>query len=43
MVIKSNSANEKEWVNPGDPILRLVRLDQLQVEGLVPVAKYTPR
>ncbi len=33
---------EKEWVNPGDPILRLVRLDELQVEGLVPIAEHSP-
>jgi len=41
VVIKS-LRDEKEWVNPGDPILRLVRLDELQVEGFVPVAQHTP-
>ncbi|MEM8864382.1 MAG: HlyD family efflux transporter periplasmic adaptor subunit, partial [Planctomycetota bacterium] len=34
--------DEKEWVNPGDPVLRLVRLDELQVEGLVSVAEHPP-
>jgi macrolide-specific efflux system membrane fusion protein len=24
-----------EWVNPGDPVLRIVRMDQLRVEGFV--------
>ncbi|MCG8448371.1 MAG: HlyD family efflux transporter periplasmic adaptor subunit [Pirellulales bacterium] len=27
--------HEKEWVNPGDPILLLVRFDKLYVEGFV--------
>ena len=31
-----------EWVNPGDPILRLVRLDTLYVEGEVDVKKFEP-
>ena len=31
-----------EWVNPGDPILRLVRLDTLYVEGEIDVKKFEP-
>ncbi|MEM6331370.1 MAG: HlyD family efflux transporter periplasmic adaptor subunit, partial [Planctomycetota bacterium] len=34
--------DEKEWVNPGDPILRLIRLDTLQVDVLVPIADHAP-
>ncbi|MEM6798209.1 MAG: HlyD family efflux transporter periplasmic adaptor subunit [Planctomycetota bacterium] len=41
-VVQEQFRDEKEWVNPGDPILRLVRLDALQVEGLVPIASYAP-
>lgn len=31
---------EKEWVNPGDSIVRLARLDLLKVEGYVYLAEY---
>ena len=31
-----------EWVNPGDPILRLVRLDTLYIEGEIDVKKFEP-
>ena len=31
-----------EWVNPGDPILRLVQLDTLYVEGEIGVKKFEP-
>ncbi|MEN1679323.1 MAG: HlyD family efflux transporter periplasmic adaptor subunit [Planctomycetota bacterium] len=41
-VVVEQYRDEKEWVNPGDPILRLVRLDQLQVEGLVKLQDHTP-
>lgn len=33
-VVKTN-IYESEWVNPGDPILKLMRLDTLYVEGFV--------
>lgn len=32
---------QQEWVSPGDPILRLIRLDTLKVEGLVNVDQYS--
>lgn len=41
-VVQKKYRDEKEWVNPGDPILRLIRLDELQVEGSVPLAQHTP-
>ena len=31
-----------EWVNPGDPILRLVQLDKLHVEGKLSASDYEP-
>ncbi len=33
---------QNEWVSPGDPILRLVRLDTMQVEGAVDLSSYDP-
>jgi multidrug efflux pump subunit AcrA (membrane-fusion protein) len=30
-----------EWVNPGDPILRIVRMDQLRVEGFVNINQFS--
>jgi macrolide-specific efflux system membrane fusion protein len=30
-----------EWVNPGDPVLRIVRMDQLRVEGFVNINQYS--
>lgn len=33
--------HQQEWVNPGDPILQLVRLDTLKVEGWVYLADYS--
>lgn len=41
LVIKKYRS-EKEWAQPGEPILQLVRLDQLQVEGLVSVMEHSP-
>ena len=31
-----------EWVSPGDPIARIVRMDKLRVEGFVDASKYLP-
>ena len=31
-----------EWVAPGDPVLRIVDLEHLRVEGSIEAAKYTP-
>lgn len=33
---------QAEWVNPGDPIVQLVRMDTLKVEGWVYIADYSP-
>lgn len=32
-----------EWLNPGDPVCRVVRLDEVRVEGFVDAARYTPQ
>ena len=32
--------HQSEWVNPGDPILKLMRFDTLYVEGFVKAAEY---
>ena len=34
--------HEGEWVNPGDPVYRIVRLDQLWVEGFLSADTYLP-
>ncbi len=34
--------NVGEWVNPGDPIARVVRMDRLRVEGDVSASLYSP-
>ncbi|MCE9607589.1 MAG: HlyD family efflux transporter periplasmic adaptor subunit [Planctomycetia bacterium] len=31
-----------EWVEPGKPVLRIVRLDRLRIEGFVPFAERNP-
>lgn len=33
---------QEEWVNPGEPILRLVRLDTMRVEGAVEQSDFEP-
>jgi membrane fusion protein, multidrug efflux system len=34
--------DQDEWVSPGDPILRIVRLDTMEVEGAVPQKGFDP-
>ena len=34
--------HQSEWVNPGDPVLHLLRFDVLQVESLVESSKFDP-
>ncbi|MEX0714585.1 MAG: HlyD family efflux transporter periplasmic adaptor subunit [Pirellulales bacterium] len=31
-----------EWVNPGDPVLHIVRLDKLRIEGRLKVVEFAP-
>jgi len=32
-----------EWVQPGDPVMRIVRMDRLRVEGFLNVADFAPQ
>ncbi len=41
-VVEELSRKQDEWVTPGDPILRLFRLDTMQVEGAVNQSEYDP-
>jgi multidrug efflux pump subunit AcrA (membrane-fusion protein) len=41
-VVIELSRHEGEWVQPGDPVMRLMRIDQLRVEGFVDAKKYSP-
>ena len=41
-VVEKMSRKQDEWVNPGDTILKLFRLDTVQVEGAVPQSQYDP-
>jgi len=41
-VVEEMSRKQDEWVNPGDTILRLFRMDTMQVEGAVEQKLYDP-
>lgn len=41
-VVVEKFHNAGEWVNVGEPILRVVRMDELRVEGNLDVSKYLP-
>jgi multidrug efflux pump subunit AcrA (membrane-fusion protein) len=41
-VVEELNRKQDEWVNPGDPILRLFRLDTMQIEGAVAQSQYDP-
>jgi len=41
-VVVKLSRWEGEWVNPGDVVVRLVRIDRLRVEGLLNSSDYLP-
>jgi multidrug efflux pump subunit AcrA (membrane-fusion protein) len=40
-VVVELSRHEGEWVQPGDPVMRLVRVDLLRVEGYVKASEYS--
>jgi multidrug efflux pump subunit AcrA (membrane-fusion protein) len=42
-VIVERLKSKGEWVQPGETILKIVRLDRLRVEGFVPANLYSPR
>jgi multidrug resistance efflux pump len=41
-VIAQVHLHKGEWVKPGDPVLHLMQLDRLRVEGYVDLAKFSP-
>jgi multidrug efflux pump subunit AcrA (membrane-fusion protein) len=41
-VVEDLSRKQSEWVNPGDTILKLFRLDTMHVEGAVDQSQYDP-
>ena len=42
-IVEQRYKTASEWVTAGDPILRIVRMDQLRVEGLVSIHTHTPQ
>jgi macrolide-specific efflux system membrane fusion protein len=42
-VVVERMKHEGEWVQPGETVLKVVRLDKLRVEGFVPAEKYSPQ
>jgi len=40
-VVVELSRHEGEWVQPGDPVMRLVRVDRLRVEGFLNARQYS--
>jgi macrolide-specific efflux system membrane fusion protein len=41
-VIVELKRHRGEWVQPGDPLLRLLRMDRLRIEGFINANKYSP-
>ena len=41
-VIAQVSKHKGEWVQPGDPVLHIVRMDKLRVEGFLKAQEYAP-
>ena len=41
-VVQKITQHLGEWVKPGDPVVRLIRMDRLKVEGYLKVADYNP-
>lgn len=41
-VVVKRHVHEGEWLRPGDPILRVVRMDPLRVEGFIDATRYSP-
>ena len=41
-VVQKITPHLGEWVKPGDPVVKLIRMDRLKVEGYLKVADYNP-
>ena len=42
IVVNLYERDKGEWVQPGDPVMRLVRMDRLRVEGFLNAIQYSP-
>ena len=41
-IVMERYVDEMEWVQPGEPVLRIIRVDRLRIEGFVDAAKVPP-
>ena len=41
-IVEKIYRNEGEWVQPGDPIMRVVQMDELKIEGFINAKLYPP-
>jgi macrolide-specific efflux system membrane fusion protein len=41
-IIVKRYVDEKEWVQPGDPVMRIVQIDRLRIEGFVDAKQISP-
>jgi multidrug resistance efflux pump len=41
-VVVQRNRQQGEWVQPGDPVLKVIRMDRLRVEGFLPADKFAP-
>jgi len=41
-IVTDRYVDEMEWVQPGEPVLRIIRVDRLRIEGFVDAAKVPP-
>ncbi len=41
-VVRKRYMHRGEWVKPGDPVMHIVRVDKLRVEGFLDIAQYDP-
>jgi macrolide-specific efflux system membrane fusion protein len=41
-IVVNRYRNQGEWVKPGDPVVRVVRVDRVRVEGMLDAKKYLP-
>jgi macrolide-specific efflux system membrane fusion protein len=41
-IVQERYVDEGEWVRPGDPVLRIVRINRVRIEGLVQASRLPP-
>lgn len=42
-IVVQRHRHESEWVQPGEPVIHLIRMDRLRVSGRLRVQEYTPQ